>query len=84
MAICPYLVPGHDAFLGHKCCLRRDRHKGPHVIKDDKGQLIAWEHDYECVDCDPPEDCECFTYGDLSDSEARQLLGLTAADPLEP
>ncbi len=74
MDSCDYLVPGHDPFLGGKPCIRHHAHSGPHLVVRDNQGYVAWEKDYECTECEPLDECECFVHWEVSNAEVAQMI----------
>lgn len=68
---------GPDKFNICECI--RERHQfGPHIFKDDSGQLVAWELNYGCDCCTPTEEDRCYIYWLTDQTELQELEKQTA------
>lgn len=58
-------------------CVLREGHAGDHLARFSDGQYLAWSRELGCG-CLPEEVengmCECFTYSELSEEEAREFF----------
>lgn len=74
--LCSILIPRHDALFAKEIspCIRRRGHGEPHLIKRSDDSYVAWEQDWECKDCEPFEECECFVHREVAEDEAMSML----------
>ena len=56
--ICSQRTFGKD----HNGCIKPNRHNDAHVFKNDRGEYVEWEDNYDCPDLNT---CSCPEEGDM-------------------
>ena len=55
-------------------CILKNNHLGSHLIKTPELRYFVWSNDYACGCCRPDEEDRCYTYGEITPEEAKELL----------
>ena len=75
---CGILLPSNNILCsrdeGLPECLFLLNHAGEHLCRLPNGKYVLWTSADDCG-CEEWPDCDCFDYVQISEDEARQLLG---------